>query len=1789
MPRSKPVARRLAAPAEAADRAVVAANVARFRRERLVGAPDAPAVSSGASAPSKAPGEGAKEAASAHGATAAPSEPVIPVSERETGAFAFLQAKSTPAPERSNVAPSPTFMSDSLAVSTAEAKVDSRESVRAKEKEAVLAPKPTTPVLLSSTPLISPEAIASSDVKSKPTAAKTAPGVGNVTSAIALAATPNAVLSEKPVVIGADMPSNDEPVSQSVVVPIKSGTRASTAPADGSTEKPIAITAGKLSPLAKGKPQAEASQKGAISASAPENQKPASSEIAVAVMPNKVGAALGTLETSKCVNRNRLVEIEPEQLTVAAPERILVDLSKQLGAIAPGSHFKAAPRHYAVTSKANDAKLSSVVSKHSESPVAPKKRMVSEKASATATKNTAISLMKPEITPKKLAPAAGSDDAGSRNMPAEMREVTGATQKPATTARRFDAARGLATTPKKAAAAAAAKLAPVLKESSKPAPRIDKSAATSRGPATTVLDHPSRKSALFRGVAPSASIPPTAESAPKAALMEAGSNFSALEPKDASGLCCVSFASEKGAAARSPAPTATGKAMASSRKSSSVPRRPATLVTAQAAEGAPTDPKSKSAALAEASDAAASSAAIIGKASARSKGPKAGSASVNKKGSTSAPPGAVRSSKPGVTVASRAMPIEPAPVSMLLDPMRPIPTSLASARPVPFLPGSFVSCALQMWPHVPAVASADAAAPKKRADIDSGSAPPARKGQQLEVKTADTKRAAERTKAGRGMVDPKKAALVGAAKTQSNDREFPKSRENREAEVACSKELDNSNDKNGEASRPARTSRGMGIGSAVVSTGKGSPAAGDEAAAAEISVKNVVPALGAGVSSGSTPLMPSFHAEDTGAESDDSSDVNSTIERTACFVCDELTGGDRMVLCDGCSAGCHTFCMRPARISVPLGVWYCPKCYTTAKRHGIALWNVAHFREEHHCFHCEKPRARKYNSRAPEASCADCGLHYHRRCLTRSLKISMEEVSKPFWTCKTCLSANGSIATAVTASGSAKRLNQPAPPVTGASDGMARVPKRQRLHPEKSIPALTPAPRETLKRSLHLSVRTRQSIATSMPRVETSADAVEHTPPAVQRDASCSAKVGHSSASLPVARDKPKAAVQSNKRGHESPSRHGGSGVVVSSVLPTSLSAAAFAHSVRDQVAIATTSPLRTKRTECPQKRADPVSRSAQQAAESDTEINLSRPALQTLAAKAIQYSGDLARNADHVNKMSKAEFGDMLDNSLFSPLMSAEKKRRHDAIDDSALNGMMRPANELPLGGMMASAGLSGTAVALVSGQRHSESPIEKIQQATKASDVRVGGELPCHQNVLTDSISEVPDPSPADQSGPVVGSVPKSGVRVASAMKESAVLGPGMGVPRLETGGVGIEKTPLHVASGTSLDVENVAAVDASCHFGNVDLIDWNQQNQSRIKDNFASAGANSDEFLDGDISSYALMTSVGAEPTIYPQVGMPGNNAPSAVEWMAESKHLFNLLAAGVSSSLLEKRKFESGVANSVAPSKRLHVADAEVTADGIGTETGHAGSAVDGSRAKSSVVPVDRTLEWPSAAPASADAPFRAGIIGRTSSIKPLNAHVVPETSVPVAGTSELQLLQTTLTKPDTDILLMNQLSGQGMATVSNVAPPKTGNPTTVPSLPVTDQRKMTGGVGARRRGKESNSAGQRRRRPLVPTNVDEPIIVPSGSFQNWLFLNVSVGKVFHPSMFAVMPFKSYFDDSIRVVHSDQNGPRAVAFSRLRCPDSDEQLRDWWRRNRVMFEKGPSLYPKDSSLSPLPSAV
>ncbi|KAK0146482.1 Bromodomain adjacent to zinc finger domain protein 2B [Merluccius polli] len=55
-----------------------------------------------------------------------------------------------------------------------------------------------------------------------------------------------------------------------------------------------------------------------------------------------------------------------------------------------------------------------------------------------------------------------------------------------------------------------------------------------------------------------------------------------------------------------------------------------------------------------------------------------------------------------------------------------------------------------------------------------------------------------------------------------------------------------------------------------------------------------------------------------------------SVIKACCQLCGRGDHEDRLLLCDGCDQGCHTYCLRPRISSVPEGDWFCPACLAKA-------------------------------------------------------------------------------------------------------------------------------------------------------------------------------------------------------------------------------------------------------------------------------------------------------------------------------------------------------------------------------------------------------------------------------------------------------------------------------------------------------------------------------------------------------------------------------------------------------------------------------------------------------------------------------------------------------------------------------------------------------------------------------------------------------------------------------------------------------------------------------------------
>ena len=59
---------------------------------------------------------------------------------------------------------------------------------------------------------------------------------------------------------------------------------------------------------------------------------------------------------------------------------------------------------------------------------------------------------------------------------------------------------------------------------------------------------------------------------------------------------------------------------------------------------------------------------------------------------------------------------------------------------------------------------------------------------------------------------------------------------------------------------------------------------------------------------------------------DDTFDLDSDMEQTNCNICHRPHAWNKMLICDGCNGGFHTFCLSPPVRHIPVDDWFCPAC-----------------------------------------------------------------------------------------------------------------------------------------------------------------------------------------------------------------------------------------------------------------------------------------------------------------------------------------------------------------------------------------------------------------------------------------------------------------------------------------------------------------------------------------------------------------------------------------------------------------------------------------------------------------------------------------------------------------------------------------------------------------------------------------------------------------------------------------------------------------------------------------------
>lgn len=106
---------------------------------------------------------------------------------------------------------------------------------------------------------------------------------------------------------------------------------------------------------------------------------------------------------------------------------------------------------------------------------------------------------------------------------------------------------------------------------------------------------------------------------------------------------------------------------------------------------------------------------------------------------------------------------------------------------------------------------------------------------------------------------------------------------------------------------------------------------------------------------------------------------DKSIMKANCQFCHSGDNEDKLLLCDGCDRGYHTYCFKPKMDNIPDGDWYCYECLNKATG-------------EKNCIVCGKKTGRNL------LYCDNCPRVYHTDCLTPPLN----KVPRGKWYCQNC-------------------------------------------------------------------------------------------------------------------------------------------------------------------------------------------------------------------------------------------------------------------------------------------------------------------------------------------------------------------------------------------------------------------------------------------------------------------------------------------------------------------------------------------------------------------------------------------------------------------------------------------------------------------------------------------------------------------------------------------------------------------------------------------------------------------
>lgn len=109
-----------------------------------------------------------------------------------------------------------------------------------------------------------------------------------------------------------------------------------------------------------------------------------------------------------------------------------------------------------------------------------------------------------------------------------------------------------------------------------------------------------------------------------------------------------------------------------------------------------------------------------------------------------------------------------------------------------------------------------------------------------------------------------------------------------------------------------------------------------------------------------------------------------SITRVFCEICNSDDDEEKLLLCDGCDHGTHTFCLLPPMSSIPSNDWFCYVCIGKAKGENL-------------CFICGNKNEHQFHR------CEHCGKYFHENCL----KSAKHQRGK--WFCVLCAANDPSV------------------------------------------------------------------------------------------------------------------------------------------------------------------------------------------------------------------------------------------------------------------------------------------------------------------------------------------------------------------------------------------------------------------------------------------------------------------------------------------------------------------------------------------------------------------------------------------------------------------------------------------------------------------------------------------------------------------------------------------------------------------------------------------------------------